>query len=93
MKRYRVHVSSPDIRTFNLPFADVSMPDACDENDAVWRAAIIATARVDIDHVTRPLVERLGFVPRLRYSIQRLPTPATGWRGTPIRVVVGKAVV
>lgn len=85
MKRYRVHAHSPDIRTFNLPFADVVVADDADE------ISIIAAAKIDIEHLTRPLVERLGFVPRVSYAIQELPVGER--RNAQVRVLKrGKAV-
>lgn len=68
MRRYRVRQHCADVRQWHTPSAIVTVPDGADTQ------AIVAAAKFDISHWQLELVMRLGYLPRVTYSITELPT-------------------
>lgn len=68
MKRYRVRQHCADVRQWYTPSVVVTVPDGADTQ------AIIAAAKFDGSHWQLELVLRLGYLPRVTYSIVELPT-------------------
>lgn len=89
-RSFRVSTYSPDVHQHTAPSVVVTVPASVDLNDRVGKQAIIAAAEhagLAPSREQLQLVERLGFLPRIRYAIVELPIGQR--RKQQVRVLVG----